>query len=504
MIYSIIVVFLTLNLIFSNFKNINFPSTTSTSTTASSSSSSSSFSTTTNTTNSTKKREYVYVVKDYNTKTTTSTKPSSSSSSSYITSSSKLLQTRSGSGGSSNSFCNFENGRGTFRGSKSGGDSSSIPNLTTTHDELFDWTWIPETCQDKYVDYIDLMKKKLASSRSSGGGSSSSSSQQQHNQQHNHHHNHHHLKLISIGDSLSRTQAEFLKQELNMKQLPYLYNAPDTYLSSINIPKNIAKWKQTSIEVYTSDILNLSIGSFGIFGMFKPCWNGGIAHNVDSRIYNTTVERINALLKVEILDRLQQPSSQPSQPTTGGGGDDDEDHIVFLLHSSLWDVSTGCNDKPYIDEDYAKGYVQGIKDMVQALKLIEPNASIYWRTSPPISKTYDAKSVQRQRGRSRNNQITLNELLKDTVVQQANLGYDGIVVVDWWKQVEQLINNNPTTDDMLLSKYYIPDGIHYSKEPSLAFYNMFLNTLYEYEQPKVLQQLQLQLRQQRDHVQILQ
>ena len=69
-------------------------------------------------------------------------------------------------------------------------------------------------------------------------------------------------------------------------------------------------------------------------------------------------------------------------------------------------------------------------------------------------------------GRNRANQETLNMILRETVAQEG-LG----VVVDWWHQA----NQRPESERGINR-----DGRHYDLEPSLAFYNLFLNAVFDH------------------------
>eukprot|EP00526_Cylindrotheca_closterium_P003721 CAMPEP_0113650274 /NCGR_PEP_ID=MMETSP0017_2-20120614/26747_1 /TAXON_ID=2856 /ORGANISM="Cylindrotheca closterium" /LENGTH=1366 /DNA_ID=CAMNT_0000562767 /DNA_START=208 /DNA_END=4305 /DNA_ORIENTATION=+ /assembly_acc=CAM_ASM_000147 len=329
--------------------------------------------------------------------------------------------------------CHFERGRGHF-------------NLTKLAAQG-DWTWKPENCEHQYLDYIDLLSQEKRSESQAQRQSDSVQPKRKRP-----------LNLISIGDSLSRHQVQRLCAELKYGMLPQLYDDPKS-----TVPKNKANGRKNSVNVCQNDQKkegdksdnmppSLTISYFSIFGMKRPCWNGGFGQNADSREYNTTVDRVNDLLRPEVLDRI---------PKDG--------HNVFWIHSALWDVSTGCNDAPTIGPSFAQEYRQGIHDILDALRKIDPTASIYWRTSPPISRKKNGTSVQKKRGRSRANQAALNQVLKETAPQGT--------VIDWWQQVEEVMNQA----DPILGSKFIPDGTHYTKPPSLSAYNLFLNTLFERE-----------------------
>ena len=84
-----------------------------------------------------------------------------------------------------------------------------------------------------------------------------------------------------------------------------------------------------------------------------------------------------------------------------------------------------------------------------------------------MSKSYSKKLTETgEGGRTRGNQKALNEILKQ-VVRDKKLG----VVVDWWKQLEQRPENNRGMRE---------DGRHYRSAASLAFYNLFLNSVFDH------------------------
>jgi hypothetical protein len=212
---------------------------------------------------------------------------------------------------------------------------------------------------------------------------------------------------------------------------------------------NQAKGQKGSCKICTNDRVTFS--HFKIFGMHHGCNNGGDIDLEESRTagMNTTVERIEKLLPVDVLSRL-----------------DTETNYVLLVSSSLWDLSKGCNNQLGVTEGYQELYHQGILELYAAIHKLLPNATVYWRTSPQISVKYDNSITRQGGGRTRANQETLNALLRETVSEN-NLG----TIVDWWAQSKHI----PETR----LRNQVKDGRHYGAKSSLAFFNMFLNAVFD-------------------------
>ena len=166
-------------------------------------------------------------------------------------------------------------------------------------------------------------------------------------------------------------------------------------------------------------------------------------------MFPATDERIRKLLPFEVLSRLAKQSK-----------------VIVNAGSCLWDLSEGCVAKGAVDESYAQEYIEGIQRLHRVLMDIIPGVTIYWRTCPPISQPYDMDRAKSGWGRTRSNQAILNNLLKRTV-SEYNLGK----VVDWWTQFSG-VPEETITESMG------DRTVHYRKEPTLAFFNMWLNTVF--------------------------
>ena len=201
--------------------------------------------------------------------------------------------------------------------------------------------------------------------------------------------------------------------------------------------------------------------------MYKSCYNGGTFAKQDSRtlVTSKTSERVRQLLPIDILSRL--PKVQESSTSSAAPS------LFVMINSSLWDLSDGCNDQVGVTSKYAKLYETGIIELHNAIQETFTlrgyiHFAIYWRTSPPVSMTYDIQTTLRGNGRIRSNQNELNIILKDTVTQN-DLG----IVIDWSKQI---LNGN--VSEQILSNMLGTDGRHYNKESSLAFVNLWLNDIF--------------------------
>jgi len=202
----------------------------------------------------------------------------------------------------------------------------------------------------------------------------------------------------------------------------------------------------------------LEIGYFNIFGMYKTCDNGGTAHLHDSRSFNSTIDRITALLP----DVLKHFKRKPQYVQVG---------------SALWDLSQGCVGRNGVPQSFREDYKEGMERIYEFLiseeSGIEKEAGIYGRTSPPVRKSYSAKWVRiglipfnvGSHGRTRGNQRILNQLIRDDFIEH-HLG-DG--VVDWWKIARGV-------SEQFLDKE-LPDGRHYTFCSCLAFFNEWLRQI---------------------------
>ncbi len=81
---------------------------------------------------------------------------------------------------------------------------------------------------------------------------------------------------------------------------------------------------------------NISFGFFKIFGMHHDCDDEGYMYHEDSRMFNTTAERVEKLLDYEILSRLSKDTN-----------------FVVMVSSALWDLSRGkaCNNQVGVSEE---------------------------------------------------------------------------------------------------------------------------------------------------------
>mmetsp|Transcript_29962 Transcript_29962/g.54343 ORF Transcript_29962/g.54343 Transcript_29962/m.54343 type:complete len:365 (+) Transcript_29962:84-1178(+) len=194
----------------------------------------------------------------------------------------------------------------------------------------------------------------------------------------------------------------------------------------------------------------LTVAHFIIHGMKRTCSNGGCSGKIDSRVYNTTAQRIEKLLAHDILadDFLEGIFKGP---------------VVAMIGSCLWDLSQGCNYSPSIDPLFLDDYTRGIKNNYKAVKAAGVH-HVFWRTCPPLSKVYSDKNNRIGAGRTRSNQEILNHRLLEVVAKE-NIG----IVVDWWKMI---------SDHVPEENIDMWDGKHYNKGPTLAFVNMFLNTVF--------------------------
>jgi hypothetical protein len=266
--------------------------------------------------------------------------------------------------------------------------------------------------------------------------------------QHNQYNTSKPLAFLFIGDSLDQLNVRFLcKKNLGFRCLQRTEKDLSLPAELINHAKHTKGVKKSSCSICTNDRVTFS--HFMVFGMHHGCTNSGTMDMEESRATNTTAERIEKLLPVDVLSRL-----------------DIETNYVLLVSSSLWDLSNGCNDQLGVTEGYQELYRQGIVDLYAAIHKLLPNATVYWRTSPQVSLKYDDTITRQGGGRTRANQETLNALLRATVSEN-NLG----TIVDWWAQTEHIPKK--------ILEEQLKDGRHYAVESSLAFFNMYLNAVFD-------------------------
>lgn len=202
----------------------------------------------------------------------------------------------------------------------------------------------------------------------------------------------------------------------------------------------------------------LEIGYLNIFGMSRTCDNAGVAHHQDSRSYNSTLDRVIALLP-DILKLFDKPPQ------------------YIQIGSALWDLSHGCVSRNGIPKKYREEYEEGMHRLngylISGSSGVQRDASIYWRTSPPLRKSYSAKWARISwvpfnvgaHGRTRRNQRILNSIVHD-VFSSSHLGKG---VIDWWEIAD-------SAPEAFLNKE-LPDGRHYTFCSSLAFFNEWLDQI---------------------------
>ncbi len=205
----------------------------------------------------------------------------------------------------------------------------------------------------------------------------------------------------------------------------------------------------------------LEIGYFNIFGMLRSCDNDGVAFGQDRRLFNSTLERVAALLP-DVLARFEKPPQ------------------YVQIGSALWDLSNGCVGRNWVPKSYREEYSLGMQRLYDYLISEEgglsTNASIYWRTSPPVRRSYSAKWAGVSlipfnvggHGRTRKNQKIVNQIMRDTF-EEHQLGGG---IVDWWQIVHGVSENFLNQE--------LPDGRHYSFCSSLAFFNEWLAKIHQH------------------------
>lgn len=203
----------------------------------------------------------------------------------------------------------------------------------------------------------------------------------------------------------------------------------------------------------------VEIGFLNIFGMRRTCENAGVAYHQDRRPFNTTVDRVASLLP-DVLERMH------SKPNS------------VLIGSALWDLSQGCVGRNGIPKAYREEYSLGMRNLydyfVSGDSGLADNASIFWRNSPPLRKSYSKKWARISwipfnvgaHGRTRRNQVILNQIMNETLLKfQVGSG-----IVDWW-QIIQGVSERFLDQEL-------PDGRHYTFCSCLAFFNEWLEHIH--------------------------
>jgi hypothetical protein len=246
--------------------------------------------------------------------------------------------------------------------------------------------------------------------------------------------------FLIIGDSLDKFMAY------------HICNITGGVVTKVDPPK----YKNRRPFVCSSP--SLEIGFFNIFGMAKTCDNAGVAHFQDSRSYNSTVERVAALLP----DVLRHFENKPQYVQIG---------------SALWDLSHGCVGRNGVPESFREDYKNGMLKLYGYLTSqasgIQKDAGIYWRTSPPVRKSYSSKWERISlipfdvgaHGRTRKNQWILNQVMHDTF-SELDIGHG---IMDWW-QIAQGVS------ETFLNKE-LPDGRHYTFCSCLTFFNEWMDQI---------------------------
>ena len=364
--------------------------------------------------------------------------------------------------------CHFERGQGNF-----------------TND---DWQWIPQSCADHYHDFVTALIHKDEKDQPTrilphDENAHASPSLPPRTQP---------LSIIHIGDSLTYYQTIRLCESGGFHFLPQLYDLPnatmavnDTHMQGIptqpksNIPINTAEKRFHNINICTNqqqqsaihddqkkeneysrseehhnqptaDPPFLGLASFRIYGMTKPCMPD-LAFRADSRLHATEAERVRALFRAEIVDRL---------PTT-------DEQTVVILHSTLWDASVGCNDRREIDPEYAQSFLQGMNDMEAVVRELLPRATIYWRSGVPVTESVHQTSWETNRGRNRYAQQTLHSLIEQ------HAGSDHYL--NWWQQVQGIIDEDD--GEATYTNLFAEDGMHPHQSLTDAFFNLIMNTI---------------------------
>ena len=262
------------------------------------------------------------------------------------------------------------------------------------------------------------------------------------------------ITFLMVGDSLDRNTVEFICQR----------GQPEGFRT---IPIHTTNKKKRSsapskrVINRSSNICsngNVTFAAFKIFGMHHECPNGQFLQREEHRHFPTTAERIEKVLPLDILSRI---------PNVSKGSNNNMTYVVSV-GSALWDLSQGCNNHAGVDQAYQEQYRDGMLAIHSVLSRLLPGAPLYWKTSPRITKTYSERNSKLGLGRTMDNLQTLNGIHRQTVAAE-HLG----TVVDWWAQFQKV------PESVLSSLAIRPDGRHYKREPSLAFFNMWLNAVWD-------------------------
>jgi len=208
-----------------------------------------------------------------------------------------------------------------------------------------------------------------------------------------HRHRHRQNVFLLIGDSLDRKMLEYASPLFNGTQLLV---DPSTSLSRPN--------------ACISSVIN--VGYLNIFGMRKPCDNGGMLLKTEPKPLDTSALRISVVLP-DVFDLI--PLENISRPID----------VYVQIGSNLWDLTSGCNDQLGISPEYEQQYRTGIREVFHATqdtiysyfqgKHISIQIHVLWKLAPPISMKYLNKSSRTSNGRVRRNQRFLNDILRDEV-----------------------------------------------------------------------------------------
>jgi hypothetical protein len=227
----------------------------------------------------------------------------------------------------------------------------------------------------------------------------------------------------------------------------------------------------------------LKVGHLNIFGMHRPCENGAHLAKAHPGPYNTTAERIEAMLP-KILDLF------PAEHNTVG-------EFYVQIGSNLWDLSPGCNNRLDIAKKYEKEYRKGAIEVATAIQHsiqthfsskegnqgLSAKVHIIWKLAPPVSLTYSNSMLEKGCGRVRSNQEALNNVLMDVVAPHDEMTAEdptmihpplkiGSGIVDLWNLVREIVPSEEVLNEVLKR-----DGRHFPMCPNLAFFNALLDEI---------------------------
>ena len=298
---------------------------------------------------------------------------------------------------------------------------NAVGSFRFSEDNKFSWNnWQSYLCPT--VDFLDKISSKTNSS-SSGPLTKEP------------------LTLLFLGDSLDHNL------------MLHVCDLPGFVRVDVRANENKAPMAKDTLSICSSERASITIAFFQIFGMAYPCTNSKMLGIMESREHNSTVFRIQELLSQDLISHLNTTIEQ----------------TFIMAASCMWDLSDGCNNVAYLKEEYKKSYASGVQSLRQELST-KYTRRLFFHTCAPVSQSYSTTIQQQFEGRTRQNQQHLNQILRDTLLSSG--GDDRIV--DWWKM---LIDIPETIRERDLQV----DGRHYSKEPSLAFFNLWLNTIFDQE-----------------------